>query len=48
MVFKSDSKVVRTGFKAEYYTRKGKLEFWATRFIYVKCEVWSAPDSFNL
>lgn len=39
MVFKSDSKVVRTGFKAEYYTRKGKLEFCATRFIYVKCEV---------
>lgn len=24
VVFKSDSKVLRTGFKAEYYTRKGK------------------------
>ena len=45
IVFKSDSKVVRTGFKAEYYTRKGRPEFCATRSINVKCEV---PDSFDL
>lgn len=41
IVFKSDSKVVRTGFKAEYYTRKGRPEFCATRFIHV-CKMWSA------
>lgn len=45
IMFKSDSKVVRTGFKAEYYSRKGKTEFCATFFICVKFEV---PDNFNL
>lgn len=44
IVFKSDSKVVRTGFKAEYYTRKGTSEFCATRFIYVKREVLHSFD----